>query len=132
MSDLNKWVGSGRVTRDTELRYTPNGTAVADVGLCSNRQWSKDGERQEEPTFLDITLWGKQAEALSEYLTKGTFVMVEGRLSLDTWKTEEGVNRSKLRVVAEKVNLGPRSSGSSGSTKSKSNQTEEIQEEVPF
>ena len=132
MSDLNKWVGSGRVTRDTELRYTPNGTAVADVGICSNRQWSKDGQRQEEPTFLDITLWGKQAEALSQYLNKGTFVMVGGRLSLDTWETDEGVKRSKLRVVAEKVNLGPRSSGGGAGGGSPKAQSEEIAEEVPF
>jgi len=130
MSDLNKVILSGRVTRDTELRYTPNGNAVCDVGFCTNRQWSKDGERQEEPTFLDVTLWGKQAEALSQYLNKGTFIMVEGRLTLDTWESDEGVKRSKLKVVAEKVNLGPRgTSGSGGGAKS---QTEEIQEEVPF
>jgi len=133
MSDLNKVIVSGRVTRDTELRYTPNGNAVCDVGLCTNRQWSKDGQRQEEPTFLDITLWGKQAEALSQYLTKGTFVMVEGRLNLDSWESDEGVKRSKLKVVAEKVNLGPRSSGGGGgSQQSRSNQTEEIEDGVPF
>jgi len=131
MSDLNRWVGSGRVTRDTELRYTPNGTAVADVGICSNRIWSKDGAKQEEPTFVDVTLWGKQAESLAQYLTKGAFVMVEGRLQLDTWETDEGVKRSKLRVVAERVNLGPKSSG--GATKSqKSSTKEEASEEVPF
>ena len=125
MSDLNKWIGSGRVTRDTELRYTPNGTAVADVGMCSNRIWSKDGNKQEEPTFLDITLWGKQAESLSGFLTKGTFIMVEGRLQLDTWETDEGVKRSKLRVVADRVNLGPR-------TSSNSRQNEEAVEGAPF
>tara|TARA_R110002020_G_scaffold46539_24_gene132423 strand:- start:3376 stop:3753 length:378 start_codon:yes stop_codon:yes gene_type:complete len=125
MSDLNKWIGSGRVTRDTELRYTPNGTAVADVGMCSNRIWSKDGNKQEEPTFLDVTLWGKQAESLAGFLTKGTFIMVEGRLQLDTWETDEGVKRSKLRVVADRVNLGPR-------TSSNSRQNEEVAEGAPF
>ncbi len=80
--------------------------------MCSNRIWSKDGSKQEEPTFLDITLWGKQAESLAPYLNKGTFIMVEGRLQLDTWETDEGVKRSKLRVVAERINLGPR--GNSG------------------
>ena len=137
MSDLNKWVGSGRVTRDTELRYTPNGTAVADVGMCSNRVWSKDGDKQESPTFLDITLWGKQAESLAEYLTKGAFIMVEGRLELDTWETEEGVKRSKLKVVAERVNLGPRSGGSGGESSAKPKKAKvapdaEIEEEIPF
>ena len=126
MSDLNKWIGSGRVTRDTELRHTPNGTAVADVGMCSNRIWSKDGNKQEEPTFLDITLWGKQAESLSGFLKKGTFIMVEGRLQLDTWETDEGVKRSKLRVVADRVNLGPKTSASSFK------QNEEVAETAPF
>jgi len=108
MSDLNKWVGSGRVTRDTELRYTPNGNPVADISVASNRVWSKDGEKQEETTFVDITLWGKAAESLSKYLTKGTFIMVEGRLKLDTWAATDGTKRSKLRVVADNVNLGPK------------------------
>jgi single-strand DNA-binding protein len=126
MSDLNKWVGSGRVTRDTELRYTPNGTAVADVGMCSNRVWSKDGEKQEQPTFVDITLWGKQAESLTQYLTKGAFIMVEGRLELDMWETDEGKKRSKLKVVAERVNLGPRTNGNSNS------RNVATEEKVPF
>jgi len=130
MSDLKRWVGSGRVTSDTELRYTTKGTAVADVGICSNRIWSKDGAKQEEPTFVDVTLWGKQAESLAQYLTKGAFVMVEGRLQLDTWETDEGVKRSKLRVVAERVNLGPR--GSSGGKPQKTTVGEESSEEVPF
>jgi single-strand DNA-binding protein len=130
MSDLNRWVGSGRVTRDTELRYTPNGTAVADVGICSNRIWSKDGQKQEEPTFVDVTLWGKQAESLAPFLTKGAFVMVEGRLQLDTWETDEGVKRSKLRVVAERVNLGPRTGGNDKRQASAS--MEEATADTPF
>ena len=134
MSDLNKWIGSGRVTRDTELRYTPAGTAVADIGLCSNRVWSKDGEKKEEPTFVDITLWGKQAEVLTEYLTKGAFLMVEARLQLDTWETDEGVKRSKLRLVADKINLGPKGSGGSGGGNSAAakSMSGEIDESVPF
>ncbi len=135
MADLNKWIGSGRVTRDTELRYTPAGTAVADVGLCSNRIWySKDkGGKQEEPCFLDITLWGKQAENLAQYLTKGAFITVEGRLQLDTWETDEGVKRSKLKVVAENINLGPKTSGG-GETKSQATSSSNagVDEAVPF
>jgi single-strand DNA-binding protein len=133
MSDLNRWVGSGRVTRDTELRYTPNGTAVADIGMCSNRVWSKDGQKQEEPTFVDVTLWGKQAESLAEYLTKGAFIMVEARLQLDTWETDEGVKRSKLRLVADRINLGPRTNSGGGNAKAATKPaTDEIEEEVPF
>lgn len=122
MSDLNKWIGSGRVTRDTELRYLPNGTAVADVGMCSNRTYfdKNKNEKVEEPTFTDVTLWGKQAETLAQYLTKGTQITVVGRLKFETWETD-GQKRSKLKVVAEEVNLG---------AKPKSNSPEAVRQPV--
>ena len=101
MSDINKVIITGRVTRDSELRTTPNGTSVTDVSVVSNRIWSKAGDRQEESTFVDVTLWGKQAESLSQYLTKGRHVMVEARLKLNSWETDEGVKRNKLTLVAE-------------------------------
>ena len=107
MSDLNEVVISGRLTRDSELRYTPSGTAVTDVVIASNRIWSKDGEKQEETAFVDVTIWGKQAESLNEYLVKGRHLMVVGRLKLNKWETEEGDKRSKLTMVAEKINLTP-------------------------
>jgi single-strand DNA-binding protein len=115
MSDLNKWIGSGRVTRDTELRRLANGTAVADVGMCSNRTYynKEKNEKIEEPTFTDVTLWGKQAENLAQYLTKGTQLTVVGRLKLETWETD-GQKRSKLKVVAEEVNLGSKPKASNG------------------
>ena len=108
MSDLNKWIGSGRLTRDAELRYTPNGTAVTDVTLASNRVWYRDGDKQEETLFVDVTIWGKAAENLAQYLKKGGFVMVEGRLKLDQWTNDKDEKRSKISVVADQVNLGPR------------------------
>lgn len=122
MSDLNKWIGSGRVTRDTELRHLPNGTAVADVGMCSNRTYfdKNKNEKVEEPTFTDVTLWGKQAETLAQYLTKGTQITVVGRLKFETWETD-GQKRSKLKVVAEEVNLG---------AKPKSNSPEAVRQPV--
>jgi len=107
MSDLNEVIISGRLTRDSELRYTPSGTAVTDITIASNRIWSKDSDRQEETTFVDVTIWGKQAESLSEYLVKGRHIMVVGRLQLNKWETEEGDKRSKLSMVAEKINLTP-------------------------
>ena len=76
MSDLNEVIVSGRLTRDCALRYTPGGTAVTDVIVASNRIWSKDSDRQEETTFVDVTIWGKQAESLNEYLVKGRHIMV--------------------------------------------------------
>jgi single-strand DNA-binding protein len=138
MSDLNEVVISGRLTRDAELRQTPSGTAVTDIIIASNRIWSKDSDKQEEATFVDVTIWGKQAESLAQYLTKGRHVMLTGRLKLNKWETEEGDRRSKLTVVAEKVNLTPGgtpggngySSGSSTSTTKK--KKKQVEEEVPF
>ena len=103
MTDLNEVIVSGRLTRDSELRRTPNGTAVTDVIIASNRIWSKDSERQEETTFVDVTIWGRQAESLQEYLVKGRHIMVVGRLKLNKWETEQGDKRSKLTMVAEKI-----------------------------
>ena len=134
MSDLNEVVISGRLTRDSELRYTPSGTAVTDVVIASNRIWSKDSERQEETTFVDVTIWGKQAESLHTYLVKGRHLMIVGRLKRNKWETEEGDKRSKLTMVAEKINLTP--SGGGKNNKPPSESKEKVgaaaAEEVPF
>lgn len=106
MSDVNVVVVSGRLTRDVELRYTPNGNAVTDLGLASN-QYSAG---KESTLFTDVVVWGKQAESLAPYLNKGTFIVVKGRLQLDQWE-KDGEKRSKLRVVADSITLGPRSNG---------------------
>jgi len=135
MSDINKVIITGRVTRDSELRQTPNGTAVTDVSVVSNRVWSKAGDRQEEATFVDVTLWGKQAESLSQYLTKGRHVMVEARLKLNSWETDEGVKRSKLTLVAENINLTPSNAnpnGSSGGQKQEVAASSTAIEDTPF
>ena len=131
MSDLNEVIVSGRLTRDSELRHTPNGTAVTDIIVASNRIWSKDSDRQEETTFVDVTIWGKQAESLQEYLVKGRHVMIVGRLKLNKWETEEGGKRSKLTMVADKVNLTP-GGGKANGTKAKGKVEEKEREEVPF
>ena len=131
MSDLNEVIVSGRLTRDSELRHTPAGTAVTDVIIASNRIWSKDSDRQEETTFVDVTIWGKQAESLQEYLVKGRHVMVVGRLKLNKWETEEGAKRSKLTMVAEKINLTP-GGGSRNSAPREKVAAGSAAEEVPF
>lgn len=134
MSDLNEVVISGRLTRDTELRYTPSGTAVTDVVIASNRIWSKDSERQEETTFVDVTIWGKQAESLHTYLVKGRHLMIVGRLKLNKWETEEGDKRSKLTMVADKINLTPSGGGKNNKPPSESKEKVGVAaaEEVPF
>ncbi|BDS06737.1 hypothetical protein NT6N_17770 [Oceaniferula spumae] len=107
MANLNKVMLMGNVTRDIELRYTPKGTAVADIGLAVNRVRSgENGERIEETTFVDITLWGRTAEVAQQYSGKGKPLFVEGRLQMDTWDDKEtGKKRSKLKVVADNIQL---------------------------
>lgn len=114
MANLNKVMLMGNITRDIELRYTPKGTAVADIGLAVNRVRSgESGERIEETTFVDITLWGRTAEVAHQYAGKGHPLFVEGRLHMDTWVDKAtGGNRSKLKVVADNIQLmGARSGG---------------------
>lgn len=95
----------GNITRDIELRFTPGGTAVADIGLAVNdRRKNQAGEWVEEATFVDITLWGRTAEVANEYLSKGSACLIEGRLKLDTWETD-GQKRSKLKVIGERMQM---------------------------
>ncbi len=103
MASLNKVFLMGNLTRDPELRYTPNGSAVASFGLAVNRKYKQGDELKDETCFVDITVWGKQAENCAEYLSKGRGVLIEGRLSYRSWETDEGQKRSKLDVVANNV-----------------------------
>lgn len=116
MASVNKVILIGNLTRDPELRYTPKNTAVADVGIAVNRRYRVDDEWREEPTYVDVTVWGSQAENASKYLSKGRQVYIEGRLQMDTWEDKNtGQKRSRLRVVAETVQfLGNRGEGGSG------------------
>ena len=105
MANLNKVFLMGNLTRDPELRYIPSGTAVADLGLAINERYKDrdSGEWREKPVFVDVTVWRRQAETCSEYLSKGSPVMIEGRLQLDQWENSEGQKRSKLKVLADRV-----------------------------
>ena len=112
MASYNRVVLMGNVTRDIEVKYLQSGTAVTEIGLAVNdRRKNQSGEWVEETTFVDVTLWGRTAEIASEYLSKGSPTLIEGRLKLDTWETD-GQKRSKLRVVGERmVLLGGRGGG---------------------
>jgi len=116
MASFNRVILLGNLTRDIELRYIPSGMAVADVGLAVNdRRKNANGEWIEEVTFVDVVVWGRTAEVMSEYLTKGSPVFIEGRLKLDTWEGQDGQKRSKLRVVCERMQLiGGRGQGAQG------------------
>jgi single-strand DNA-binding protein len=100
--NLNKVILIGRLTRDPQLRYTPQGTAVAEMGLAVNRSFTDgSGQKREETCFVEVVMWQKQAETCAKYLRKGSPIFVEGRLSFDSWEGNDGQRRSRLRVVAE-------------------------------
>ena len=107
MANVNKVILIGNLTRDPEVRYTPKGTAVTDIGLAVNRVSSSEGgERREETTFVDVTLWGRTAEIAGEYLNKGRPVYIEGRLQMDSWDDKNtGQKRTKLKVVGESLQI---------------------------
>lgn len=115
MASFNKVILMGNLTRDPEVRYTQGGTAVSEIGLAVNdKRKDAKGEWVEETTFVDVTLWGRTAEIAGEYLGKGSSVLVEGRLKLDSWE-KDGQKRSKLRVVAENMRmLGGKGGGGRG------------------
>lgn len=116
MASVNKVILIGNLTRDPELRYTPKGSAVAEVGLACNRRYKVDNDLREEVTYVDVTFWGNQAETVSKYLEKGRPVYIEGRLRLEQWDDKEtGKKRSKLSVVGENFQfLSGKGDGASG------------------
>ena len=114
MANFNRVLLIGNLTRDPQLRYTPSQMAVCDFGLAVNRRMrTSGGEQKEEVCFVDITAWGKQAETLCKYVTKGQQLFVEGRLTLDQWEDKTGQKRSRLRVTLENFQFlgAPRGAG---------------------
>ena len=114
MASFNRVVLVGNLTRDPELRYIPSGTAVSDIGLAVNDRVKRGDQWVDEATFVDITLWGRTAEIANEYLSKGSPVLIEGRLKLDRWE-KDGQKHSKLKVIGERMQmLGGRGEGGAG------------------
>jgi len=104
MVSLNKVLIAGRLTRKPELRKTPNGMSVTDLLIALNREFmNQSGDRQQEVCFVDVVVWGKQAENCVQILECSSAVMVEGRLQLDVWHAKDGDKRCKLRIAAERV-----------------------------
>src|ERR671937_873202 len=119
MASFNKVILLGNLTRDPEVRYTPKGSAVCDLGIVVNRVYTTEGgERREEVTFVDVVLWARLAEIAGEYLRKGRPVFIEGRLQMDSWDDKQtGQKRTKLRVVGESMQLlGSRPGGTASET----------------
>jgi single-strand DNA-binding protein len=102
MASLNKVMIMGNLTRDPEVRYTPKGQAVVDIGLAVNRRYKVENETREEVTFIDVTFWGRSAEVIGQYMKKGRPLYVEGRLQLDSWEDKAtGQKKSRLKVIGD-------------------------------
>mgnify|MGYP001598993351 CR=1 FL=1 len=105
----------GNITRDIELRYTPKGTAVTDLGVACNRRIKQAEEWVDETTFVDVTVWGSSAEFVSKYFSKGKSIFIEGRLQMDTWTDQQsGKQRYKLKVIGENVQFAGSNNGGAG------------------
>ena len=107
MASYNKVILMGNLTRDPEMRYVPSGTAVTNFGLAMNERYTdrQTGEQKESPCFVEITAWGRQAEIVNEYLTKGSPVFLEGSLKFDSWEADDGTKRNRLSVTAFRIQL---------------------------
>ncbi|WP_295698339.1 single-stranded DNA-binding protein [Helicobacter mastomyrinus] len=102
----NKVIMMGNLTRDVELRYLPSGSALATIGLASNRRFKKqDGNMGDEVCFVDVKLFGRSAEVANQYLRKGSKVLIEGRLSFESWNDQSGAKRSKHTIIAESMQM---------------------------
>jgi len=114
MANFNKVLLMGNLTRDPQLSYTPNQTAVVDFGLAVNRRWKgQDGSQRDETCFVDCTAFGRPAETINKYLSKGRLVFVEGRLTFDSWTGQDGTKRTKLKVTVENFQFLPGGGGGS-------------------
>lgn len=114
MASVNKVMLLGNLTRDPELRYTPQGAAVCEFAIALNRSYTnkQSGQKVDEVTYVDVVAWARTAELCGEYLKKGRQVFVEGRITQDRWESQEGKKMSKLKVTAEAVTfLGARPAG---------------------
>ncbi len=137
---LNKVFLMGNLTRDPELRYVPSGSAVANLGIAVNRSYtSQSGEKKEEVCYVRVVAWSKLAEICGEYLTKGSPILVEGRLQSRSWETEDGQKRNTLEVIAVNIQFVGQKAGGQGAaeTGSMSSGSEDMaipmeEEEVPF
>ncbi len=135
--NLNKVFLIGNLTRDPELRALPSGAAVASFGMATNRIWkNQQGERQEDAQFHNVVVFGRQAEIVNQYLTKGSLAMIEGRIQTSSWAGKDGTKQYRTEIVAERVQFGPRNATKQGGfVKNEAspamNQNPPIREELP-
>jgi single-strand DNA-binding protein len=132
MASLNRVLLIGNLTRPPELRYTPSGTAVADMRLAVSRSYTtQSGEKRDETAFLTIIAWGKTAENCSEYLDKGSQIFVEGRIQTRDWEGKDGQKRSATEIVADRVQFLSRTKGGGGGAPAAVGAPQAFAEEMP-
>lgn len=125
--NLNKVFILGRLTADPQLRTTPTGQNVTSFGVATNRVWNdKNGQKQEATEFHNVVVWGRQAEVASRFLTKGSLVLIEGRLQTRSWEDKQGQKRYTTEVISERMQLGPRPAGAASSNRTANAPASEI------
>jgi len=136
MTSFNKVILMGNLTRDPEVRFTPSGTPVANFRIAVNHRYKQGNEMKDDVCYIDIVVFGKQAEACGQYLNKGNGVIVDGRLQERRWETEEGQKRSKHEVVAQQVRFMPKRQGGGGAAEETGGVTAPdeapVEDDVPF
>ncbi len=132
MASFNKVILMGNLTKDPEIRYAPSGTAVASFGLAVNRRYKQGDETKEEVCFIDIVVFGKQAENSGQYLSKGQGVIIDGRLQQRRWDSEDGQKRSKHEVVVQSMQFLPKRTGGTEGTDKTELHSEDGMDETPF
>lgn len=129
----NKVVIVGNLTRDVEIKYSQNGSAIANVGIASSRKWkSSEGEQKEEVMFVDLAMFGRTAEIANQYLRKGSKVLIDGRLALQQWTAQDGTKRSKHVVTVESLQmLDSKSDNSSNNQQQQQQQPQQQHHQQP-
>lgn len=133
MASFTRVILMGNLTRDPELRYTASGLTVTNFGLAVNRRYTgKEGNKKEEVDFFDIEAWDKQAKTCKEYLSKGSSVLIEGRLKQERWEDEAGKKRSKIKIVASAIQFMPKGQGQEQGQDEKQDSCGNSQGQAPF
>lgn len=129
---LNKAIIIGNLTRDPEQKALPSGIAVTTFSVATNRVWKdKDGNRQESTDYHNVVVFGRQAETTAQYMSKGSNVLIEGRMQTRSWDGQDGQKKYRTEIVADRVQFGPRTGGSSNSGQSGQQNSQQTQQQAP-
>ena len=130
--NLNKAFLIGNLTRDPEIRALPSGMTVANFGMATNSFFTKDGQKQQQAEFHNVVLFGRLADIAKQYLTKGSLAMIEGRIQTRSWQGQDGQKKWRTEIVGERIQLGPRGAGGSGTPAGNKPIEDQKQKEEPL